>query len=600
MTLPPLRTLSLLALAATLGACAVTATTPAAKPGQQTKAPVTLRVIAFNDLHGHLETAALNLPHPNPANPQQPLRVAVGGTAPLAGLVKALRASAPHSVVVSSGDAFGGTPLVSALFFHESTVDVMNRIGVDVAAVGNHEFDAGAAELQRVLQGGCRSATAGDTGVSCALGPYGGAQFPHVAANVRRADGTPLLPASVVREYGGIRVGFIGAVTRITPSIVVPSGVAGLRFTDEAEAINAEAARLQARGVQAIVATIHEGGVIEGGQMEWNDSSCPSRRGAIFDIEKRLSPAVDVVLSAHTHQGYACVIDGRPVLQALSFGRGVSVLDLVLDPQTGDVNRAQSVHRNLPVFNARTEPAHRELITAEEAARHPPFAAALRSAQPDEAVAQRVAAYVDRARPLADRVVGRIGGSFDTAANRGNNSAGRLVADAQHAATRAPDRGGARFALMNPGGVRAPLACRGTPPCPVAFGDVFTMQPFGNNLVVMSLSGAEIKQMLEDQQRAGRTAPSFLHVSQSLSYRWLARAPYGQRVTDLRLDGQPIDPAASYRFTVNSFMAEGGDGITMLRQGRDRLGGELDIDALVAFLATGPSPSPDTRVTVVE
>lgn len=562
--------------------------------------PVRLRVIAFNDLHGHLQTAALNLPHPNPAstpaNPAQPLRVNVGGTAELSGLVKELRRGAAHSVVVSSGDAIGGTPLISAIFFHEATIDVMNRIGVDVATVGNHEFDAGAAELQRVLAGGCREARPGDTATSCALGRHEGAKFPHVVANVIKADGTPLLPPSVVKTYGGIKVGFIGAVTRGTPTIVVPSGVAGLRFTDEADAINAEAAKLQAQGVQAIVATIHEGGFNDAAQMEWNSNACPGRRGEIFDIEKRLSPAVDVVLSAHTHQGYSCDVNGRPVMQALSFGRGLSVLDLVLDPRTGDIDRSRSLYRNLPVFNARTEAAHRELITSQEPA---PFAAALRAAQPDADVAQRVAAYTEKARPLADRVVGRIGGSFETAANRGSSSAGRLIADAQHAATRAPERGGARFALMNPGGVRAPLNCRGTPPCEVTFGDVFTMQPFGNNLVVMTLTGAEIRQMLEDQQRPGRDNPSFLLPSKSLSYRWLAKAPHGQRVQDLRIDGQPVDPNAAIRFTVNSFMADGGDGLSLLRRGRERLGGELDLDALVAFLKTTPSPSADDRIVIV-
>lgn len=585
---------SAITLAATAALLAGCASAPAPKE------PVTLRVVAFNDLHGHLQTAALNLPHPNPAstaaNPAPPLRVNVGGTAELAGLVKELRRGAAHSVVVSSGDAIGGTPLISAIFFHEATIDVMNRIGVDVATVGNHEFDAGASELQRVLGGGCRTPQPGDTAMSCALGRHEGAKFPSVVANVLKADGSPLLAPSVVKIYGGIKVGFIGAVTRDTPSIVVPSGVAGLRFTDEADAINAEAARLQAQGVQAIIATIHEGGFLDAAQMEWNSNTCPNRRGDIFEIEKRLAPAVDVVLSAHTHQGYSCNVGGRPVMQALSFGRGVSVLDLVLDPATGDVDRGKTLFRNLPVFNARTEAAHRELIIGQEPA---PYAAALRAAVPDADLAQRVAAYAEKARPLADRVVGRIGGSFETGANRGNFSAGRLIADSQHAATRAPERGGARFALMNPGGVRAPLACRGTPPCEVTFGDVFTMQPFGNNLVVMTLTGAEIKQMLEDQQRAGRTSPSFLLPSKSLSYRWIAKAPYGQRVQDLRIDGQPVDPAAAIRFTVNSFMADGGDGLSLLRQGRERLGGELDIDALVSFLKTTPSPSADERVVIV-
>lgn len=582
-------TLALATAAALLAGCA---TAPAPKE------PVTLRVIHFNDLHGNLETAGLTLPHPNPANAAQPLRVRTGGIAPMAGLVTALRASAPHSVVVANGDNIGGTPIISALFFHESTIDLMNRLGTDLSGVGNHEFDAGYAELQRVLDpaGRCRTPQPAEVAVSCALGRHGGARFPSITANVLKADGTPAFTPSVVKTYGGIKVGFIGAVTRGTPNIVVPSGVAGLRFLDEADAINAEAARLQSQGVQALVAVIHEGGVIDGPQMEWNASECPSRRGPIFDIERRLSPAIDAVLSGHTHQGYRCVINGRPVMQATALGRGLSVLDLVLDPASGDVDRGRSFHRNLPVFNEHTDAAHRELIASQEPA---PYAAALRSAVPDAAIAARLAEYSAKAKPLAERVVGRIGGAFETAANRGNSSAGRLIADAQHAATRAADRGGARFALMNPGGVRAPLPCRGTPPCNVTYGDVFTMQPFGNNLVVMTLTGAEIKQMLEDQQRPGREQPSFLLPSKSLSYRWVAKAPHGQRVQDLRIDGQPVDPNAAIRFTVNSFMADGGDGLSLLRQGRDRLGGELDIDALVAFLQTTPSPSPDDRIVVV-
>jgi len=581
-TAPALLAATLLAL---LAGCAAP---PAAAPAP----PVLLRVIAFNDLHGNLESAGLNLPHPDPANPGQALRVAVGGAAYQAGLVKALRASSPHSVVVTSGDSIGATPLVSALFWHESTIDVLNRLGVDVAAPGNHEFDAGVDELRRVLGGGCREAKAGDSAVSCALGPYQGAKFPHVAANIVAADGRTLFAASWVRDYGGIRVGFIGATTRSTPSIVVPSGVAGLRFIDEAEAINAEAARLQAQGVQALVAVIHEGGSTgePGSTMEWNDGGCANRRGAIFEIEKRLSAAVDVVLSGHSHQGYRCVIDGRPVMQAVALGRGLSVLDLVLDPRTGDVDRARSFHRNLPVFNEKTTPAQRELVIAQEPA---PYAAALRSALPDADVAARVAAYVERARPLAERTVGRIGGNFSSGANNGNMSAGRLVADAQWAATRAPERGASQFALMNTGGVRAALACKGTPPCDVNFGDVFTMQPFGNSLVVMTLTGAQIQALLESQSRPGALIPS-----SSLRWVWRASAAPGQRVRDLRIDGQPVDPARDYRFTVNSFMAEGGDGFSLLQRGRQRLGGELDIDALTAFLKTAPSPDPDLRYRV--
>ncbi|MEI2676374.1 MAG: metallophosphoesterase [Burkholderiaceae bacterium] len=361
-----------LASAALLAGCASAPSAPA---------PVTVRLIAFNDFHGNLETSGLTLPWPDPAKPDRALRLAAGGAAYLAGTVNALRAGAPHSLVISSGDLIGGTPLVSALFLHESTIDVMNRLGVDIAIPGNHEFDAGKDELLRVLGGGCQPARPDGLFVSCALGQHTGARFPMFAANVTAADGKTLFPPSVVRSIGGVKIGFIGAVTKITPTIVVPSGVAGLSFGDEAAAINAEAARLKAQGIQALVAVIHEGGETgtPGLPLEWNDAGCPKPRGAIFDIAKRLTQDVDVIFSAHTHQGYRCVVDGRPIMQATALGRGVSVADLVIDPATGEVDRARTTHRNLPVFNDRSDAALKAAIMAAEPA---PYAQALRDAKP--------------------------------------------------------------------------------------------------------------------------------------------------------------------------------------------------------------------------
>ena len=562
--------------------------------------PVTVRLIAFNDLHGNLEsTAGLTLPWPDPADRTKAIRLNAGGAAALAGTVKALRDGAKHSLVISSGDLIGGTPLISALFLHEPTVDVMNRLGLDLAIPGNHEFDAGKDELMRVVRGGCLPNRPDAVTVSCPLDTYAGAKFPHFVANVVNDRGEPLFPRSIVREVGGQRIGFIGAVTRITPTIVVPSGVAGLRFLDEAESINAEAQRLTAQGVKALVAVIHEGGDTgtPGLPLEWNDAGCPNPRGAIFDIVKKLSPQVDVIFSAHTHQGYRCVIDGRPVMQATALGRGVSVADVVIDPATGDVDRQRTTHRNLPVFNERSDAALKASIIAAEPA---PWADALRKAQPDGAIAARVAQYAAAAAPRAQRPVGTIGGNFERTA-RTDASAGRLIADAQWAATRAADRGGAALALMNPGGVRTDLRCAGgPPPCAVSYGDVFSMQPFGNSLVVMTLDGARFRQLLEDQQRPGRASPTFLIPSSSLTYRWNAAAPYGQRVQDLRLNGQPLDLSKPVRFTVNSFLAEGGDGFAVLREGRDRLGGELDIDALMAFLKNSPAPDPKARIALAE
>ena len=590
-----------LALLAACGTAPVppTTTPPATPATTPVPTQVQLRVIAFNDFHGHLEPGTLSVTLPDPAQPGASQRVAAGGAAALAGLVQALRQGAPHSVLATTGDMIGAAPLVSALFRHESTVETLNQMGVDVAVAGNHEFDAGTTELLRVLRGGCAPTVADAPTSSCALRPqYAGARFPVLAANVQAPGGQPLLPPPWVVQVGGVRVGFIGAVTRDTPSIVVPSGVAGLRFDDEANAINRAAAALDAQGVKALVALVHEGGEIgaPGQPADWNDPACPGWRGDMQRMVQRITPQVDLILTAHTHQGYNCLIDGRPVMQALSFGRAVSVADLVIDPRTGEIDRSATRSRNLPVLNDRTDAAQRQRLLAAEPA---PWADAQRQARPVAAVQQTVAAYAQAAAPRVQRPVGRIGGSFDRR-GRTDSAAGRLVADAQLAATRSAAQGGAQLALMNPGGVRADLACNGTPPCTVTYGDAFSMQPFGNSLVVMTLTGAELKAVLEQQQPPGRSGPSFLSPSAGLAYRWVASAPHGQRVQGLTLDGQPVPPDQSLRVTVNSFMADGGDGFGPLRAGRQRLGGMQDIDALVAWLQTTPAPLATPRITWVD
>jgi 5'-nucleotidase len=589
----PANPTQLATLTLAIAALAGCTSTPAPPPAPQ--APVHLRVIGFNDFHGNLEPAQLTLTLPDPAKPGATQRVPTGGATAFAGLVNALRAGAAHSVVVSSGDMIGAAPLVSTMFRHESTVDVMNRIGVDVAAAGNHEFDAGTAELKRVIGGGCAPNAPGAVMNSCVLKAYPGARFQLLAANVEGPGGQPLLAPSWIKQVGPVKVGFIGAVTRSTPGIVVPSGVAGLRFTDEADAINRAAAALKAQGVHTLIVAMHEGGEIGGGGVfpDWNDERCPNLRGRIVDLAQRITSDVDLILSGHSHQGYRCMLAGRPVIQSYSYSRGLSATDLYIDPRTGRVDRAATRSRNLPVLNELTPAAQREAL----AAAHPaPWDTVLRQVQPDAAVAQEVAVFAAAAAPRTQREVGRIGGSFERGAANGFNTAGWLIADAQLAATRAPDRGGAQLALMNPGGIRSDLLCRGTPPCPVSFGDAFTMQPFGNSLVVMSFSGTELKALLESQQPPDRNAPHLLVPSASLHYRWVASAPHGQRVQQVTVDGQPLRPDATYRVTVNSYLAEGGDGFQLLKTGRERLGGLVDLDALLAFLQTTPSPSAQRRI----
>jgi 5'-nucleotidase len=524
---------------------------------------VAVRIIAFNDFHGHLEPGENAVDVPDPSDPARTKRVRAGGAAYLATLVARLRAERPQHVVVSSGDLIGASPLVSGLFHDEPTIEVMNAIGIDFNAVGNHEFDQGVDELRRLAQGGC-SAAGGAHRQSCPRLAYAGARFPFLAANVLdRSTGQPIFAPTFVKSIGGVRVGFIGVVTRSTPGIVVPSGVAGVRFVAEARVLNERAKALQAEGVQAIVAVVHEGGDADGGI-----NGCANPRGAIFEIERELDPAIDAVLSAHTHQAYNCSIDGRPVIQGASFGRLVSVVDLAIDRATGDVVRSQTRARNVAVVNG----AERDPGIAEQ---FPPLPA-------DPAVAAIVEAYRDAAAPLANRPVGRISAPFERRPGAGgDHPLGRLIADAQLAATRG---NGAEIAFTNPGGVRASLHASGRDGT-VTYADAYSTQPFGNSLVTMTLTGAQLKVLLEQQWSATRPERvRILQPSTGFAYQWDGRRPHGSRVEGMRLNGRAIDPTDDVRVTINSFLASGGDSFRVLREGRDRVGGPLDIDAFTEFL----------------
>lgn len=560
---------------------------------------VPLRMIGINDFHGNLESTGLNLTlaDPQASGPDsKPLRVPVGGAAALAGLVNSLRAGVPHSVLLSAGDLIGAAPLVSTLFRHESTIEVMNAIGLELGAVGNHEFDAGITELLRVATGGCARTQPDASVTSCSEGPYRGARFPMLAANVVDTGGRPVLAPYVIKRYGGVRVGFIGAVTKTTPTIVVASGVAGLSFIDEAEAVNRAARRLHAQGVKAIVAIFHEGGELGTPQQrgDWNDTRCDDAHGRIFDIARRLVPDIKVLFTGHTHQGYRCIVDGRLIIQGTSYGRGVSVVDVLLDPASGRIvaDRVRSI--NLPVMNDGTEAALREKLAA---ALPQPYADVLRTTRPDPAVARQVAHYAGLVAPKAQRVIGTIGGSFGRG-GPADSAAGRLIADSQLAATQSSETGAAQIAFMNPGGIRSNLECAGAPPCAVTFGQAFTMQPFGNSLVVMTLSGVQLKELLESQQRGTTGEPTLLQPSTGFSYTWQSDAPPGERVRDIALNGQPLAATGSYRIAVNSFLAEGGDGFFVLRRGTERLGGGQDIDALLDYLKAPAVQAPSAQLRI--
>lgn len=535
---------------------------------------VALRIIAINDFHGHLEPGNNFIPVPDPADASRTLPLASGGAAYLATRVRELRAGAQYSIFVAAGDLVGASPLVSGLFHDEPTIAAMNAMGLELNAVGNHEFDRGADELLRLAKGGC-APQPDRFHQSCAAAGFHGARFPFIAANVTVRDGAPFLAPGIVREFGGVKVGFVGAVTRSTPGIVQPAGVRDLRFSAEAQALNAAAAALRAQGAQTIIALVHEGGDTDGGI---ND--CANPRGAIFDIERELDPAIAVVLSGHTHQAYNCRIGGRVVIQAASFGRLVSVVDLQIDAASGRPIAPRTEARNEPVPNGL-----RRYATAALQARYPALA-------PDTAVAAIVDDYRERAAPVGSRPVGRIAESFDRNATAGGDHAlGRLIADAQLAATRVH---GAQIAFTNPGGIRTDLRSRrdvGT----VTFADAYAVQPFGNALVTLTLTGAQLRQLLEAQwspRKPGRAR--MLQPSRGFSYTWDARRPAGQRIVadSMRLDGRVIDADAQYRVTVNDFLAGGGDSFRVLREARDAHTSMLDIEALVRYLESESALQP--------
>jgi 5'-nucleotidase len=543
--------LVMLAAAALLAGCAT-------KPPE----PVKLRVLAINDFHGNLKPARGGIRISDPANPGKTVNVDAGGAEHLATAVAELRKGHKHSVFVAAGDLIGATPLLSALFRDEPTIESMSLMGLELSAVGNHEFDKGAEELLRMQNGGCHPQD-GCKGPA----PFTGAKFQYLAAStIDTKTGRTLLPAYNIKRYGGIPVAFIGLTLEGTPNIVVPAGVAGLRFKPEAETVNELVPELKRQGVEAIVLLIHEGGSPVG---DYNE--CPGISGPIVEIVKALDKAVDLVVTGHTHRAYNCRIDGRPVTSADKYGTIVTTIDLVLDPKTRDVTSA--VANNVIV--------------------RPSFAK-------DPRQTALIEQYEKLVQPLAKRVVGRIGGALsrETAPN-GESVLGQVIADAQLAATRRPEDGGAQIAFMNPGGIRSalPMPADGL----VRYDDLFSVQPFYNNLVTMTLTGAEIVQLLEQQWQTAGGGARMLLVSRGFSYTWDAARPVGQRVVpgSVKLGGQPIWPGDTVRVTVNSFVAGGGDSFSVFKQGRDPRTGVMDVDALEAYVRANPAlaPGPLDRIT---
>jgi len=517
---------------------------------------VQLQILAINDFHGNINSFSSSFGNS-------------GGAQNLATNIRAREAEVRNSIVVSAGDLIGASPLISALFHDEPTIEAMNLIGLDINGVGNHEFDEGPTELIRMSEGGSHPVDGDLDG-----DPFLGADFDFLAANVVVDDtGNTLFPPYTIRNYQGVRVAFIGLTLEGTPTIVTPSGVEGLTFNDEVETVNAIIPHLQSRNVEAFVVLLHEGGSSPGGQNDCDGGLT----GPVADITRGLDDAVDLVIAGHTNDEFICEIDGKWVTMADNAGRIFTDIDVTLNRVTKDLT-VQNIEN---VNNLQSAPDAPDLV-------------------------ELIDKYDTLSAPLANAVIGTITADILRANNTAGESAlGDVIADAQLAATSSPETGNAVIAFMNPGGIRndllvAPSGSEG--PGQVTYGEAFSVQPFGNSLVTMTLTGAQIDTLLE-QAWPDNDDPSILQVSNGFSFTWSASAANGERVdpSTIMLNGQVIDPNGSYRVTVNSFLADGGDSFTVLTEGTDRLGGEVDLDALVTYFEQNSpiAPGLQDRITMV-
>ncbi len=518
-------------------------------------APVELRILAINDFHGNLRPPPGGIVIADPADKTRKTAVPAGGAEHMATLVRQLREGRGNTVFVAAGDLIGASPLLSAMFHDEPTIESLSMMGLEIASVGNHEFDEGKDELRRMQNGGCHP----DDGCQ-GPHPFLGAKFRYLAAStVEKSSGKPLFPPYEIRRFGGIPVAFIGLTLKGTPDIVSPAGVADLEFRDEAETVNALVPELKARGIEAIVVLIHEGGFPAGGYNE-----CPGISGPIVDIVKKFDRAVDVVISGHTHQAYVCDIDGRLVTSGDKYGTLVTAIDLKLDPASRDVISAR---------------ADNVIVRTAADAGDPEQAALIES-------------YEKLAAPIANRRAGSITQMLSRVPNAaGESPLGDIIADAQLAATRADARGGAAIAFTNPGGIRSNIA--GKNDGAVSYADVFASQPFRNQLVTLTLTGAQIKDALEQQWR-DPNRPRILQVSNGFTYTWDNSKPYGEHVIAERmsLNGERIDPARRYRVTVNNYLAAGGDGFGVFRDGAAPQTGDYDAEALYGYFRANSPVAP--------
>jgi 5'-nucleotidase len=547
-----------------------------------------VHLLAYNDFHGTLDPASQTL-----------YGQFAGGAAYLAKAVKDRQATyGRDQATISAGDNIGASQLANGLFHEEPATIVANLMHTDFAAVGNHEFDKGSAELLRIQNGGCHAD--GCTGAPYALAgggttnTYPGADFQYLSANVTvDATGKTLFPSYGIEKFptslgsSKVKVGFIGEVLKDTPTIVTPTGVAGLTFSDEADAANRAVAALRDRGVKVPVLVLHQGGSQTSGAT-LNGCAGNLAGSPIVDIASRLDPSIKVIVTGHTHAEYRCTITTngvtRLVTSASSFGRALSDITLTIKDTNGQLVAASAT--NILVKNALNAPG----------------AGVVRQADPalaDPQVQAVVDQYVAASAPLANQVIGSAQGDLtrtQSAVNGvtlGEETLGDVIADAQYEATKAANLGGAQLAFMNPGGIRADLLYNaisggGEPPGEVTYGEAFTVQPFGNSLVTKTMTGDQIRRLLQQQFAPCSPNPSagnrILQISSTFKYESDPNAAAcADKIGRMWVNGVEVQPTDTFRVTMNNFLATGGDSFTVFNEGTDALGGAQDIDSFVAY-----------------
>lgn len=595
------RRLTFSALAVTVGAGAMVAAALPAGAASGGGAPgkgrtVDVQMLSFNDFHGTLEPPQGSSGNVSERQADGTTKaIPAGGVEYLATSLREARKGHKYSVTAAAGDMIGGSPMLSGIFHDEPTVEALNKLDLDVSSVGNHEFDEGRAELRRMTYGGCHPVE----GCYEEGKEFTGAEFRYLAANVTDVKTKrPMMSPTFIWKKGEVRIGFIGVTLEGTPDVVTAEGVKGLKFGDEVETINKYAAELNKQGVKSIVALIHEGGLPASGAYNY-DCDVPGAgagiSGAIVDIAKNVDAKVDALVTGHTHQAYSCNIpdpkgNPRTVTSAASLGRLYTETTLTYDRKTKDIVRT-------PV----TSPKPVNKVVTRDQPKAPDMT-------------ELITRWQTLAAPIANRPQGFISADIPgRGAESPEKPLGDLIADAQLEALAPADKGGAQLAIMNPGGIRSDLAYKASGDegdGVVTYGESYTVQPFTNMMNIVDLTGAQLITALQQQVTGpvNGVNPKILQVSKGFAYTLdLTKTGADRIVVDsVKLNGEAIDPARTYRVAMNEFLAGGGDGFTVLKEHKNKLVGASDLDCFNTYLskhssATSPiAPPAADRITVIE